>query len=97
MARSAAALVQGFSTFDPALTVAGVIFDRVAGPSHYQLLEDALASGTRVRASGYLPRRQDIEIPERHLGLVTADEASARREASSSKPEEGESGNPLRG
>jgi cobyrinic acid a,c-diamide synthase len=74
MARSAAALVHGFSTFDPALEVAGVIFNRVAGPSHYQLLEDALAGGTRVRAFGYLPRRKDIEIPERHLGLVTADE-----------------------
>jgi len=74
IARSAAALVHGFSTFDPVLEVAGVIFNRVAGPAHYQLLEDALASGTRVRAFGYLPRRKDIEIPERHLGLVTADE-----------------------
>jgi cobyrinic acid a,c-diamide synthase len=74
IARSAAALVHGFASFDPALTVAGVIFNRVAGPSHYQLLQDALDSGTRVRAFGYLPRRKNIEIPERHLGLVTADE-----------------------
>jgi cobyrinic acid a,c-diamide synthase len=77
IARSAAALVHGFSTFDPALEVAGVIFNRVAGPSHYRLLEDALAGGTRVRALGYLPRRSDIEIPERHLGLVTAHEDAA--------------------
>jgi cobyrinic acid a,c-diamide synthase len=74
IARSAAALVHGFSTFDPALRVAGVIFNRVAGPAHYQLLQDALDSGTRVRAFGYLPRRKEMEIPERHLGLVTADE-----------------------
>ena len=74
IARSVAALVHGFSTFDPALKLAGVVFNRVAGPSHYRLLQDALASGAGVRAFGYLPRRKDIEIPERHLGLVTADE-----------------------
>jgi cobyrinic acid a,c-diamide synthase len=74
IARSAAALVHGFSTFDPTLKLAGVVFNRVAGPSHYQLLQDALASGARVPSFGYLQRRKDIEIPERHLGLVTAEE-----------------------
>jgi cobyrinic acid a,c-diamide synthase len=74
MARSAAALVHGFATFDPALNLAGVVFNRVAAPSHYQILQDALASGTEVRPLGYLPLRKDIEIPERHLGLFTAQE-----------------------
>ena len=74
IARSVAALVHGFASFDPALKLAGVVFNRAAGPSHYQLLQDALDSRTSVQAFGYLPRRKEIEIPERHLGLVTADE-----------------------
>ncbi|HXW92204.1 MAG TPA: cobyrinate a,c-diamide synthase [Terriglobales bacterium] len=74
MARSAAALVHGFATFDPSLRVAGVVFNRVAGPSHFQLLAEALSGGTPVRPLGYLPPSREIEIPERHLGLVTARE-----------------------
>ena len=42
MARSAAALVQGFSRFDPALNVAGVLFNRVNSDGHYRLLRDAV-------------------------------------------------------
>jgi cobyrinic acid a,c-diamide synthase len=42
MARSAAALVHGFETFDPALDVAGVLFNRTAGPKHAEMLRAAL-------------------------------------------------------
>lgn len=73
-ARSVAALVHGFATFDRALNLAGVIFNRVAGPSHYRLLHDAVTSGTRVRPLGYLPSQNEIGIPERYLGLFTASE-----------------------
>src|SRR4029077_2914509 len=37
MARSAAAVVHGFATFDPELNVAGVIFNRVGSDGHEQL------------------------------------------------------------
>jgi cobyrinic acid a,c-diamide synthase len=74
MARSAAALVHGFETFDPALKVAGVIFNKVAGTTHYRLLRDALTSGTAAVPLGYLPRDERIRIPERYLGLFTAGE-----------------------
>src|SRR5215510_12945957 len=40
MARSAAAVVQGFLTFDPEVQIAGIIFNRVSGPRHYQILKD---------------------------------------------------------
>jgi len=74
IARSVGAVVHGFSTFDPALRVAGVIFNRVGGANHYRLLQDAVTSGTRVRPMGYLPRKAGVEIPERYLGLFTANE-----------------------
>ena len=74
VARSAAALVHGFQTFDPEVQVAGVIFNRVGGPAHYRLLKDALATSTTAAPLGYLPHDERIQIPERYLGLFTAGE-----------------------
>src|SRR5205807_6189820 len=74
IARSAAALVHGFETFDPAVKVVGVIFNRVGGPAHYGLLRDALTSSTKPVPLGYLPSDERIRLPERYLGLVTSEE-----------------------
>jgi len=43
MARSAAALVSGYAGFDEGLNLVGVIFNRVGGPSHAELLRDAMS------------------------------------------------------
>jgi cobyrinic acid a,c-diamide synthase len=74
MARSAAALVRGFESFDPALKVAGVIFNRVGGATHYRMLADAVTTSANAVPLGYLPGDERIHIPERYLGLVTAGE-----------------------
>jgi cobyrinic acid a,c-diamide synthase len=74
MARSAAALVRGFESFDPALKVAGVIFNNVGGAAHYQMLSDAVTMSANAVPLGYLPRDERIHITERYLGLVTAGE-----------------------
>ena len=74
VARSVAALVHGFETFDPEVKVLGVIFNKVAGPTHYALLRDAVESSCGAVPLGYLPRDQRIQIPERYLGLFTAGE-----------------------
>ena len=75
MARSAAALVSGFASFDPGLELAGVIFNRVGSENHAAILTEALAhSLPGVPVLGCLPRREDIAAPSRHLGLVTAGE-----------------------
>lgn len=70
MARSAAAVVHGFSTFDPDLRVAGVILNKVAGPGHAAMVREALAGGLPV--VGVVPRRGDLELESRHLGLIPA-------------------------
>ncbi len=70
MARSAAALIKGFSEFDPDTAVAGVIFNRVGSKNHEQTLHEAI-SLTDIPLVGCLPRRQEIETPSRHLGLIT--------------------------
>jgi cobyrinic acid a,c-diamide synthase len=72
MARSAAAMVSGYATFDPALRVAGVLFNRVSSEGHYLLLKQAVEQETKVEVVGYMRPDQAMTISDRHLGLVTA-------------------------
>lgn len=75
-ARSIAAVVLGFETFDSELPLAGVILNRVASDRHFSLLETALKARCRTPLLGWLPRDESISIPERHLGLRSAGENS---------------------
>jgi cobyrinic acid a,c-diamide synthase len=79
MARSAAALVRGYESFDTGLDVAGVIFNHVAGSGHFAFLREAVESTCRTRVVGWLAREEIIRLPERHLGLVMADEVLDRK------------------
>ena len=74
MARSAAALVQGFENFDAQVAFLGVVFNRVGSPRHLKYLVDALEDQVAMPCLGGLPRENQIRMPERHLGLVTADD-----------------------
>jgi cobyrinic acid a,c-diamide synthase len=80
MARSAAAIVHGYRTFDPEVRVAGVIFNRVGSDHHEQLLREALAP-LGVPVLGALRRDERVVTPERHLGLVPAGEREGRARA----------------
>ncbi|HMS82473.1 MAG TPA: cobyrinate a,c-diamide synthase [Nitrospira sp.] len=70
MARSAAAMVSGYAQFDPAVRVAGVLFNRVSSDGHYKLLKAAVEQETNVIPLGYLRPDPTVSIVERHLGLV---------------------------
>jgi cobyrinic acid a,c-diamide synthase len=72
-AQSAAALVRGFATHDPAVQIAGVILNRVGSQRHRALVADAIAAHG-MPVLGALPRDAVIALPERHLGLVQAGE-----------------------
>jgi cobyrinic acid a,c-diamide synthase len=74
MARSAAALVQGFERFDSELQFAGVLFNNLGSPRHLKYLQDALENQVQMPCLGGIIHQQDIGIPERHLGLVTRDD-----------------------
>ncbi len=76
-ARSLAAVVLGFEMFDPGLPIAGVILNRVASERHFELLEGAIRSACTAPILGWLPREDSITIPERHLGLRTAEESGS--------------------
>ena len=72
---SAAALVAGFARHDPAVPLAGVVFNRVAGARHRELLESALARHLPgLPCLGAVSQDPALTLPERHLGLVPAGE-----------------------
>jgi cobyrinic acid a,c-diamide synthase len=77
MARSAAAIVHGYRTFDPEIDVAGVIFNKVGSDHHEELLRDAVAP-LGLPVLGALRRDERVAAPERHLGLVPAGEREQR-------------------
>jgi cobyrinic acid a,c-diamide synthase len=70
-AQSAAATALGFSRYDPSVRIAGVILNRVASPRHERLARSGM-DAVGIRVFGALPRRGDLKLPERHLGLVQA-------------------------
>ncbi len=79
MARSAAAMVHGYATFDPALHINGVLFNRIKSDGHFQLLKDAVENETKVNVVGYLRPNPELTIPDRHLGLQTALEGKSEQ------------------
>jgi len=76
-ARSLAPVLAGFAAFDPSLELAGAILNNVGSASHARVLEDA-AREAGVPVFGVLPRRGDISLRSRHLGLVPAGEGMDR-------------------
>ena len=74
MARSLAALALGFVRFDPKLSWAGLVANRVGSAAHLEMLREALKTLPELPLMGGLLRNPEISMPERHLGLVTAEE-----------------------
>jgi cobyrinic acid a,c-diamide synthase len=74
-ARSVAALVHGFATFDPGVRLGGVILNRVGTDRHEAILREALGTAG-VPVLGAIRRLDQLHTPSRHLGLVPAAERS---------------------
>ncbi len=70
VARSVAAEVLGYQLFDPDLRIAGVILNGVGGPRHLDFCGPQIEATTGLPVLGYLPRREELVQPERHLGLI---------------------------
>lgn len=70
-AQSAAAAALGFRMYNPDLPFAGVILNRVASPRHERLTRLGMEKAG-LTVLGSLPRRGDLTLPERHLGLIQA-------------------------
>ncbi|WP_374645207.1 cobyrinate a,c-diamide synthase [Tabrizicola sp.] len=75
-AQTAAAVAQGLARFRPGVRVAGMIVNRIASPRHEALVRAGMAEAG-LPVLGILPKRAAIAMPERHLGLVQAEEQPA--------------------
>ena len=72
MAQTFGALVHCLATYRPDAKVAAVLANRVGSERHAEMLRESLCG--QVQGLGALPRNEACAFPERHLGLVQADE-----------------------
>lgn len=75
--RGIAPLIQGYLGFDPKVNIAGVILNKVGGPRQESKLRAALERYTDAEVLGSVGRDAAFRIPERHLGLIPANEANS--------------------
>jgi len=76
MSRSTTALIRGFCDFDPGISFIGVILNRVGSPRHRGMIENSL----EIPALGWIPKRDDITVKGRHLGLIMGHETGSMSE-----------------
>jgi len=74
MTRGIAPLIKGYCEFGESIKIAGIILNQVGGPRHEMKLRAALERYTDVPVVGSISRHPEMEIAERHLGLIPANE-----------------------
>lgn len=79
--RTMAAVVAGCIQFDPALRIAGVVLNHVAGARHEKILRDSIEQHCGIPVLGALPKLRKQIFPERHMGLVPTYEHQWAQEA----------------
>jgi len=77
--RGIAPLLLGYQNFDPEIKFAGVILNQTGGSRHEKKLQQVVEHYTDMPVLGTIPRHPDLEIVERHLGLVPSNEAHEAR------------------
>jgi len=76
MTSSIAAMVKGYQLFQTDIKIAGVILNYVSGSRHEKKLKDAVEQYCGIPVVGSIPRDPDLQIAERHLGLIPSPETS---------------------
>ncbi|MCQ1538955.1 Ni-sirohydrochlorin a,c-diamide synthase [Methanocalculus taiwanensis] len=74
--RSAAAIVRGFQSFDPDVSIKGVILNNVSGGRHLEKAKGAIEHFCGIPVVGAVPNMPEMELAMRHLGLVPYREGS---------------------
>lgn len=72
MAQTFGAVCYGLAAYRPGLRVTGVVANRVGSPGHGELLKASLPPG--LTFFGAVTNRADLALPDRHLGLLQAQE-----------------------
>ncbi|MBI5462455.1 MAG: cobyrinate a,c-diamide synthase [Gammaproteobacteria bacterium] len=77
MTRGIAPLILGYQAFDPDIQIAGVILNRLGGSRHESKLRAVIEHYTDVPVIGAVAQDPQLEIVERHLGLIPSNEHAA--------------------
>jgi len=77
MTRGIAPLILGYQAFDPETEIKGVILNQLGGSRHEAKLRAVIEHYTDVRVLGGIHRQSNLEIEERHLGLIPSSESTA--------------------
>jgi cobyrinic acid a,c-diamide synthase len=72
--RGVAPLLLGYQAFGPDLNIAGVIFNKVAGSRHEHKLRQVTEAYTDIPVLGAVHKSAEMQIEERHLGLMPSNE-----------------------
>ena len=71
LTRSAAAIINGFKSFDDRINIAGVILNNVSGNQHQRKLEDVMERYVDLEVLGYVRKDKGSTLEQRYLGLKT--------------------------
>jgi len=74
VSRGVAPLLLGYQQFDPNVNIAGVIFNMAGGARHAAKLRSVAETYTDIPVLGVVNRHEDLELTERHLGLMPNNE-----------------------
>jgi len=74
MTRGIAPLILGYQAFDPEINIAGVILNQLGGSRHESKLRSVIEHYTNVPVVGAVHRDSQLNIKERHLGLIPSNE-----------------------
>lgn len=72
--RTMAAMVLGCMKFDPDVRIIGVVLNRVAGKRHEKKVRDSIERFCNIPIFGAIPKLDEEDFPERHMGLITSEE-----------------------
>jgi len=76
MTRGIAPLILGYQAFAPTINIAGVILNQLGGSRHESKLRSVIDHYTDVPVIGAVHHNVELEILERHLGLIPSNEAN---------------------
>ncbi|HET6640915.1 MAG TPA: cobyrinate a,c-diamide synthase [Nitrososphaeraceae archaeon] len=68
--QSIAAMILGYTKFDPRLNVAGIIINNVGSQRHSNMILESLSIHVQKKLLGIIYRNEEIRSAERYLGLI---------------------------
>lgn len=80
MTRGIAPLLLGYQQFDSGINIAGVILNNVGGSRHEEKLSRIIGHYTDIQVIGAVHHDKNLQIRERHLGLMPCNELDEAHE-----------------